>query len=210
MKKWLVVLGITAIVVLYGWIMFSSFYVVPVSEGKLESGRFGDFFGTINAFISLLTLLATVYVAFELSSLEKKREEQRISDEKLRTKEAQDLEERRHNHNIHFERKRLLTELREAEYRKISTILSQLDTDSTREELLSIRFATNHFFFNNGHLFPTKDDNFMSICTESLKGFYEVTEYNGLLTKEVFGKAVFSSCRFLEIIQKFMLDELEK
>lgn len=203
MKKWLIVFSIIAIVLIYAWIMFSCFYVTPISEGKLESGRFGDFFGTINTFISLLTLLATVYVAFELSVLDRNREHQK-----------DEAEQNRHKIALTFQKKQLLTELRDVEYRRISNMLYELSFVIRKENItgaiIDIQLNFNHFVLTYSHIFPFLNDPITEELTLALEEFCQYVEKGDLSYKSTVVTNLFKKkYAFLKFTQNFMLSELE-
>ncbi|MFD1753568.1 hypothetical protein ACFSC6_00015 [Rufibacter sediminis] len=130
------------------------FYVATFGSNELSGdtanwGTFGDFLGgVLNPFLSLLTLVATIYIAYVVSGHDTKRNEKALA----------------------FERSRFLTELRESEYRRITSLLyepensgfyvvrREMDKDELYEKYRLATMQIAIFNITSKHLFPFLED----------------------------------------------------
>ncbi|GEO02916.1 hypothetical protein AAE02nite_05800 [Adhaeribacter aerolatus] len=178
------------------FIYLLNFFDTSLSDNPSDWGTFGDFFGGIlNSYFSLLTLLITIYIAYEISNLEEKRNER----------------------NLSFERRKLLTELRESEFRRIGSELRKLGDlgeESGRGKILQNVYSQVQFYgFINKHLFPFLSEPVFTSLEGSI-GWYSIY-YNE--NRDLSGKGVaFLSLNclkhileFSEKTQQYILSEMD-
>lgn len=123
---------------------FYNFKDQTISRSIGDWASFGDYIGgTLNTFLSLLILLSTVYIAFQLNKFDNERNEK----------------------TIQFERNIFLRELREREYDKISQELDTLweivtnqDKNYGTAQLFRVYNRYASFRKYKKHLFQNLDD----------------------------------------------------
>lgn len=151
-------------------LFIANFYNHDISNDIANWGAFGDYFGGIlNSFFSFLTLIVTIYIAFEISK----------------------IEENRNKENLKFEREKLLRELREAEYKKINSELQKVWLSITEEDdMTSKRIIYNcllqyrYFISSNYHLFPFFKDEEISNLNKSIQEIFDIIHHSKKLDKD--------------------------
>ncbi|WP_306568758.1 hypothetical protein [Flavobacterium lindanitolerans] len=174
-----------------------NFHELNISDDPEEWGPFGDFFGgVLNTYISFLTLMTTIFIAYEISR----------------------LDDRRNEKVLEFEKKRFLNELREAEYRKISIELQRVaslisenkDEKHIKNELFQISLFLTYFTISNDHLFPFLQEDITLNLTDSLKklsSYYSQTTRKGEDKLKIFGHYNTAMRLFTVQMQKFIMKE---
>ena len=170
-----------------------NFHELSISNDPEKWGPFGDFFGGIlNTYISFLTLIVTIFIAYEISRLDDKRNEKVLT----------------------FEKKRFLNELREAEYRKITTELQKVSTliarkEPPKAEIFEIHVYLNHFTLTNDHLFPFLNEKVVNDLIESLEKIYKfyTGESEGKDKFDLYEHYLKAMNNFTVKIQKFIMQE---
>ena len=143
MEKRIIKVILFALVVLVAPIIIIfllKFWNKPLSENISDWASFGDYIGgTINTIISLFTLFVTIIISYQISQLEDKRNEK----------------------NLEFEKRKFLRELRENEYNNISnelnkiwTILSEVDREKALIGIFELYHKYSDFIEYKKHLFP--------------------------------------------------------
>ncbi len=137
-----------------------NFHNFKVSNDIANWGSFGDYFGGIlNTFFSFLTLIVTIYIAFEISK----------------------IEENRNKENLKFEKEKLLRELREVEYKRINLELQKVWISITEDdEMIAKKIIYNcltqyrYFISSNHHLFPFFEDEEILNLNNSIQEIFDL------------------------------------
>ena len=121
------------------FIFYNNFQNQKISDSISDWGSFGDFIGgTLSTFISILTLIVTIVIAFQISK----------------------IEDNRNNKIIKEENRRFVRQLREQEYHNISqeidkiwVILTLQDKNHMLNELYILDNNFYSFITHKKHLF---------------------------------------------------------
>jgi len=179
------------------------FYIIyfhshSISKSPADWGVFGDFLGgLINPYVAILTLIVTIYIAVEISKLDDKRNEKAID----------------------FERRRFLNELRESEYRRITTELQKIsgalssDGDEGANDIYAILMHVKHFELYNGHIFPFLQETEMQELNDSLELLWKAKDKKASAAAlveltEAARNFIVKSLAFCKKMQDFILQEV--
>jgi fumarate reductase subunit C len=132
--------GLSIVIILNFVIFIFYFHNQTISKSVSDWASFADYMnGTTSILISIMTLLVTLFIAYEISN----------------------LEEKRNAANIEYEKKKFKRELREKEYAEITENLNTIwfalineDRKAASENIYVIRQRFVSFMQHKKHLFP--------------------------------------------------------
>lgn len=141
----IVLIGISTLVILNFIIFICVFYNQDISKSVSDWANFADYIsGTTNILISIMSLLVTLFIAYEISH----------------------LDEKRNNANLEYDKKKFKRELREKEYYEITENLNNFwfaitneNRNSAKNDLYVIRQKFVCFIKYRKHLFPELNPN---------------------------------------------------
>ena len=140
-QKIKIALVVISILVILNFIIFISvFHNQEISKETSDWANFADYIsGTTNVLISIMTLLITIFIAYEISN----------------------LDEKRNRTNIEYDKKKFKRELREKEYYEVTENLNNFwfaivkeNRATAKNDLYVIRQKFVLFIKYRKHLFP--------------------------------------------------------
>ncbi|WP_154652581.1 hypothetical protein [Flavobacterium rivuli] len=188
-----IIAGIAAIGILPVIFFVVNFYSLSVSKDITQWGALGDYFGGIlNALFSFLSLIATIYIAYILTNIEEKRNQQ----------------------NLKFEKDRLLREFRESEYKRINFELQKVwlsliepNPEIANNIIHNCIWQYRYFRTSNMHLFPFLKDEEVKNLGKSLENISELLDTRDLSNKdEILRMFIQKLDLFNQKIQTFLLE----
>lgn len=163
-----------------------------ISSDISDWGSFGDYLGGIlNSIISLLTLIATIYIALKISNIEEKRNER----------------------NLKFEKQKLLREYQESEYRRIGSELQKVWLAITQPQndakniIYNCLLQYRYFTTTNTHLFDFLEDKEIKDLKRSLQDVFDLIQETRELNKDEVIKGFVSNLDAFN--RKFQISLLE-
>jgi hypothetical protein len=184
-KRWWVFLVLSIIFLLPIIAYIINFHNGEISDKSADWGTFGDFVGgTLNPFISILSLTVTVFIAFYLRTIEDNWNQDSII-----------LQQRLNKTNAELQRKIALSNLRQIEYGRISELmarLNELSTEKTVSNLAKLRNNLKYFCTVNRNLFPNvfegEDYKSLFLLINEMKEFASSNEFKTPEGRQKMGK----------------------
>jgi len=168
-----------------------------ISRDISDWANFASYIGGItNVFISIMTLLVTFFIAYEISKIDEKRN---IS-------------------NIEYDKKKFKRELREKEYAEVTENLNNFwfaitnkDREQTKDSLFIIRTKFVSFIKYKKHLFPDLNtiefQNLDNILINVLKNASEKLDMDSPETVKLVGEFQKEVSLFHKKIQEYIISE---
>ena len=189
---------IMTILIILNLIIFTFyFHNNNISENLSDWANFATYIGGItNIFISIMTLLVTIFIAYEISK----------------------IDEKRNKANIEYDKKRFKRELMEKEYADISENLNNFwfaitnsNRKQSKDELMVIRTKFVNFIKYKKHLFPEFNteqfQNLDDILIECLKKSSENLETDNPRMIELVGEFQREVSIFHKKTQEYIVSE---
>ena len=198
MKKWIkIALIVIAVLIVLNLIVFISFFhSQKISNNVSDWANFADYIGrTTNILISVMTLLVTIFIAYEIAK----------------------LDEKRNAANIEYDKRKFMREMREKEYADISNVLIEVRPAITDRENVAMRiyviqqrFAA--FFSHKRYLFPKLEFNKFSNIHGSLGKIFELCasgDFSDNLDEKTVALQAYGEnfANFHQTMQEYMMSE---
>jgi hypothetical protein len=230
-SKKIIIWSIIVCIILYlipNVIYYCNFSNHKVSNSPGDWGVYGDFVGgSINPILTILNIIALVYLTYTVSDIEGKRMKESLIIEQRTIERQNEAEERRAADNIFVQKAITLSQMRQSAVAELLkelfpiTDIAYLDVEGQKIKMGAMLVAIKSFKDHSHYLFEKlfNNDKFDATCYSAfILAVSDIYEYIGVkTTKENEGKIIelmdnhlAKKAEFIKALNKFIIDEMNE